>query len=93
MAHEVDTTPILHDLFAHGQSVFVPLVLSATEMTMVQTHSLAEIRSFPKNKWGIPEPCSLDGWSTCFEVGGLDLVIVPALAFDPSGRRIGYGRG
>ena len=42
-----------------------------------------------ENKWGIPEPQSGD--QTPLEK--IDLVIVPLLAFDVLGNRIGYGKG
>jgi 5-formyltetrahydrofolate cyclo-ligase len=41
------------------------------------------------NKWGIPEPVHADP----APVDKIDLVIVPLLAFDSSGHRIGYGKG
>jgi 5-formyltetrahydrofolate cyclo-ligase len=42
-----------------------------------------------ENKWGIQEP--LFGDKTMAEE--IDLVIVPLLAFDKSGHRVGYGKG
>ena len=42
-----------------------------------------------KNKWGIQEPAF--GVSTPTEK--IDLVIVPLLAFDKKGSRLGYGKG
>jgi len=42
-----------------------------------------------KNKWNIPEPKS--GELTPTEK--IDLVIVPLLAFDKTGSRVGYGKG
>jgi 5-formyltetrahydrofolate cyclo-ligase len=42
-----------------------------------------------KNAWGIPEPKL--GVQTLSEK--IDLVIVPLLAFDQSGQRVGYGKG
>ena len=42
-----------------------------------------------KNNWGIPEP--KHGIPT--PADKIDLVIVPLLAFDKSGARVGYGKG
>jgi 5-formyltetrahydrofolate cyclo-ligase len=42
-----------------------------------------------KNQWGILEPAS--GEPTPTEI--IDLVIVPLLAFDRKGNRVGYGKG
>jgi 5-formyltetrahydrofolate cyclo-ligase len=41
------------------------------------------------NRWGIPEP--VYGVSTL--ASEIDLVIVPLLAFDEQGHRVGYGKG
>lgn len=41
------------------------------------------------NAWGIPEP---DGKET-IAVQDLDLVLVPLVAFDAAGYRVGYGKG
>ena len=42
-----------------------------------------------KNKWGLEEPTQ--GENTA--VGDIDLVIVPLVAFDQKGNRVGYGKG
>jgi len=42
-----------------------------------------------ENKWGIPEP---KGAIEC-DVKKIDIVIVPLLAFDAKGYRVGYGKG
>jgi 5-formyltetrahydrofolate cyclo-ligase len=48
-----------------------------------------EENQLKKNQWGIPEPKS--GVPTPTEK--IDLVIVPLLAFDKNGNRVGYGKG
>ena len=45
--------------------------------------------SFEERGHGFPEPTSLD----VAEQGAIDVVIVPGLAFDPEGNRLGYGAG
>ena len=47
------------------------------------------LHQLKKNKWGIPEPAQ--GVPTLTEK--IDLVIVPLLAFDAMGYRVGYGKG
>ena len=47
------------------------------------------IHQLKKNKWEIPEPQV--GIPTAIE--NIDLVLVPLLAFDKSGNRVGYGKG
>ncbi|HEX5171656.1 MAG TPA: 5-formyltetrahydrofolate cyclo-ligase [Cyclobacteriaceae bacterium] len=41
------------------------------------------------NSWGIPEP--IDGILT--EPSTIDMILVPLLAFDKEGYRVGYGKG
>ncbi len=45
--------------------------------------------NFVENNWGIKEP--LNGKT--IEPAEIDLVIIPLLAFDESGNRVGYGKG
>lgn len=47
---------------------------------------------WPRNKWGIPEP-PLDVDHTAAKPGDIDLLVVPGLAFDDQGGRLGQGKG
>ncbi|MEQ9591870.1 MAG: 5-formyltetrahydrofolate cyclo-ligase [Cyclobacteriaceae bacterium] len=42
-----------------------------------------------ENSWGIPEPTG----GTVISPKNIDLVLVPLLAFDAEGNRVGYGKG
>jgi len=44
---------------------------------------------FKENKWGIKEPVN----GKIIEPKEIDLIIIPLLAFDESGNRVGYGKG
>jgi 5-formyltetrahydrofolate cyclo-ligase len=44
---------------------------------------------YASNKWNIPEPVTIDLLSE----REIDLVIIPLLAFDRKGNRVGYGKG
>lgn len=48
--------------------------------------------SWPRNKWGIPEPPLEDGNGNATP-GDIDLLIVPGCAFDMNGGRLGQGKG
>jgi len=48
--------------------------------------------NWPRNKWGIPEPPSIRKDDTA-KPGDIDLLIVPGLAFDSNGCRLGQGKG
>ena len=82
---EVRTIPILERALADGKRVAVPKVYG-DEMCFIY---MDDLRKVEKNHWGIPEPVA-DG-----PVAGdpAALVLMPGLAFDPAGHRIGYGGG
>ena len=55
--------------------------------------------NWPRNKWGIPEPplppatSSTSTNDVIAKPGDIDLLIVPGLAFDSNGHRLGQGKG
>jgi 5-formyltetrahydrofolate cyclo-ligase len=60
--------------------------LEACTMQAIATTSETE---FQENAWGIPEPAADD----IIEPHLIDAVLVPMLAFDERGNRVGYGKG
>jgi len=91
MPKEFNTRPILVRLFEDGNRVYPLRVKSAKEhtMSMLEASSLADIESFPPSRWGIPAPAR-----EALEDGSqLDMVVVPGLAFDKIGGRLGQGAG
>ncbi|KAK6337724.1 hypothetical protein TWF696_001204 [Orbilia brochopaga] len=69
-------------------------------MDMVSLHSLEDYQGLKRNSWGIPTPTkrSLDTRKNCIEEvkageHGLDLIVVPGVAFDGACRRLGHGKG
>ncbi|KAJ3322896.1 DnaJ sub C member 10 [Boothiomyces sp. JEL0866] len=92
MPGEVETIGILQDIFARGKDCFVPMC--SEKMDMVQLKSMDDFNSLQKNSWGIPEPLPAENRLNVEEYKeGLHLVIMPGLAFDKQGSRIGYGKG
>jgi len=49
--------------------------------------------SWPRNKWGIPEPPVATLIDDVAQPGDIDLLLVPGLAFDTHGHRLGQGKG
>lgn len=96
MPKEFNTSPIIEGIFRDGKQCFLPRVESMKEsrMTMLKADSLGDIASWPRSKWGIPEPPK-DGPQRpeALEEGTVDLYIVPGLAFDRRGGRMGQGAG
>jgi 5-formyltetrahydrofolate cyclo-ligase len=70
-----------------GLTIMVPKInVTSGEMEHVHYHEETE---FEDNVFGIPEPVS----GMAFEPNEIDLVLIPLLAFDKHGFRVGYGKG
>jgi hypothetical protein len=59
---ECRTDSLLRSLFEAGQSVYIPRVTGSgrTDMQMLRVESLAQLESFPRSRWGIPEPTAVE---------------------------------
>jgi 5-formyltetrahydrofolate cyclo-ligase len=58
MGQEVQTYEILSRSLEAGRRVFIPKITGskACDMELYEIRSMEDIASFPKTKWGIPEP-------------------------------------
>ncbi|ORX51084.1 hypothetical protein BCR36DRAFT_583145 [Piromyces finnis] len=91
---EVRTESLLKHALKSGKNCYVPYIINGTEMEMVKINSWEEFLSYPKTKWGYPEPSGMTENSTALKnKEGLDLIIVPGMAFDLKGNRLGHGKG
>lgn len=89
--NEVDTWPIIRFLWMNYGHLNI-----AVPVTNPSKNALSHYRLFPEtllveNRWGIPEPVGTDLQPQ--QPADFDLVLVPLLAFDQQGQRIGYGGG
>lgn len=82
---EVRTVPMLERALREGKQVAVPKVYGE-EMKFILLSDLSQVAP---GYAGIPEPIA-DGPEADDPTA---LVLMPGLAFDPEGRRIGYGGG
>ena len=80
--NEVDVLPLVKK-YKHEKTLLFP-VSHRRGMTV---HPYAGNAMMHRGKFGIPEPTTL-----AYE-GKIDLVVVPAVAFDAKGRRVGRGGG
>ena len=87
MNEEFDTIEIIKRILSAGKRVCVPKVLGRTKIEAIEIKSLDDLNEC--GSYGISEP-SVDGTILSEEV---DLSIVPGLAFDKDGKRLGYGGG
>lgn len=84
---EINTYKIWERATSFGAQVAVPKINPKTEEMkhlLFETEDQLEISS-----WGIPEPSK----GRVIAAEHFDLVIVPLLAFDTRGHRVGYGKG
>ncbi|GAB9476008.1 5-formyltetrahydrofolate cyclo-ligase [Globisporangium polare] len=99
MPKEAATRALLEAAFAANKRVYVPKITGrgAEDLKMVHALSLEDIDGFPKDKWRIPDPPLLGGDGTerddPIKALDLELVLLPGVAFDRSGGRLGHGKG
>jgi 5-formyltetrahydrofolate cyclo-ligase len=84
--NETDTTTVLAEAFAAGKRVLYPAVCG-DRMVFRQVEGL---ECLAEGCFGILEPCPTGDDHQADEP---DLIVVPGVAFDLSGHRIGYGKG
>jgi 5-formyltetrahydrofolate cyclo-ligase len=82
---EVDTSLMIKDTFSLGKKVAVPIIEDKTIIPV----ELKEKTPLIRGKYGILEPKHKEE----INPDDIDLVIVPGVAFDIEGRRLGYGGG
>ncbi len=86
---EVDTRGIIRKCFSMGKRVVVPKV--NVEEACVNLREIRDDGSLVKGTYGIPEP--REDRSHEARPEEIDCVILPGVAFDRSGRRLGRGGG
>ncbi|PHK49755.1 5-formyltetrahydrofolate cyclo-ligase [Staphylococcus edaphicus] len=86
MPHEVDTYPIIKQMLVDGKQVFVPETnYQSREMVFKHLDDLDNIA---------PDDKGINHVNSQTEISNeLDLLVVPGVAFNNSGFRVGYGGG
>ena len=85
---EIETQPFFERIIADGKIVALPRVDRATQTLIL--HSARGVTDLLTSKYGILEP-STD--APVVAVTSVDFVLMPGVAFDRNGNRLGYGRG
>ena len=87
---EVETQPILDQILADGKRLVVPFTVPKhRQLIAAEIHDRKT--DLEPGPYGIPHPRRLYGRRVPHK--DLDLVIVPGVAFDKAGRRLGRGGG
>ncbi len=83
---EVDTLSLIEESLDEGKKVILPRV----EGPELKLYRVTGTAGLPRGFMGIPEPA---GDEPAAGIDEADIVIVPGVAFDLSGGRLGYGKG
>lgn len=86
---EWDTRALIDAALAAGKTVALPRVNGGTRM--LDLHAVTDVAQETAPGYrGIPEPRPE---LPRIDLAAIDFVLVPGVAFDPTGRRLGYGGG
>ncbi len=86
---EIDPIQIIEHAWFNGKNIYLP-ILSPLKNSLYFAPYTAD-STFKMNRFGIPEPeCHASQWK---KAGQLDLLLLPLVAFDTAGNRIGMGGG
>ncbi|MBI2104364.1 MAG: 5-formyltetrahydrofolate cyclo-ligase [Candidatus Omnitrophica bacterium] len=90
LPYEVQTWRLIEEMLAKGKRVVVPVMRPRTKRL-----GLSEVRDpgaeLVRGSFGVWEPAP--SARRPVPLGALDLVLVPGIAFDRRGRRLGHGHG
>lgn len=91
---EIDTHEIIRQAFQDGKKIFVPRV----EGQHMEFYEIFALKDLIISRFGVPEPEGDQDRRFIVEkkepeVRGKNLMLMPGLAFDRLGQRIGYGAG
>jgi 5-formyltetrahydrofolate cyclo-ligase len=87
---EVDLTAVAQAAWSMGKRCFLP-VLSPLYHNRLWFAPYTAESTLELNRFGIPEPAL--NWRAMRPVWTLDLLLMPLVAFDPQGNRLGMGGG
>lgn len=85
---EVDIKPLNQWILDQGKTLCLPRVINQTEMEPRVVNNINQ--GFSKSAFGVLEPT---GNNELIDIDKIDLILVPGLAFDKSGNRMGHGKG
>ena len=85
---EPDTYPMISWLKHHHPHIKILVPKADFQTALMTHHEWSDLEDLEKSAFNIPEPRSGKAYQ-----GPIDMVIVPLLAFDLRGYRVGYGKG
>lgn len=88
--NEVNTWLIIHRIWWEFPKATIAVSVTDPASQSLTHYELTPGTQLIENRWGIPEPLRT---AHCLPPTMFDLVLVPLLAFDLRGHRVGYGGG
>lgn len=86
---EIGTGLVFARALEAGKTVYMPRILHARRMEFAQTNSMSDLESGP---FGLRQPvAAIRGFGP--DEFGPGLMVMPGIAFDLAGRRLGFGGG
>lgn len=85
--NEVDTWKIIKKIWSDFPDI--QMTTSITKADHLEHVLIDANTTFEENKWGIPIPVN----ATPIPANQIDMVLIPLLAIDSRGHRVGYGKG
>jgi 5-formyltetrahydrofolate cyclo-ligase len=89
--NEPDTWPIIQRIWAEGLAVRLAAPVVQPDGFSLRHYELTPTTPLHASRWGIPEPAATA--ETEVPAAAFDAVLVPLLAVDRAGHRVGYGGG
>ena len=89
--NEPDTWRIIHRIWAEGLAVRLAAPVVQADGVSLKHYELRPETTLLPNRWGIPEPEATAESEVA--AAAFDAVLVPLLAVDAAGHRVGYGGG
>jgi len=88
MGREVETLPMIHQAFASGKRIVIPVVSESMNLSLSELTKDSPLVPGPR---GALQPRADQVQQ--IQMGEIDLMLVPGVAFDRSGHRLGRGLG
>lgn len=87
--HEPDTWLIIREIWARRLPVGLAVPVVQADGRTLRHFRLTPETRLVESRWGIPEPAGASEVVSAV----FDAVLIPLLAFDEQGQRVGYGKG